>query len=48
MVATVGTPSGLTLRELRDKPLGELKSVGAKLAPRLVAMGLVSVLDLLS
>ena len=38
---------GLTLRELRDRPLSDLKSVGAKLEERLATMGLVSVLDLL-
>ncbi len=39
--------SGITLRELRDKPLSELHAVGPKLADRLEMMGLESVLDLL-
>jgi ATP-dependent DNA helicase RecG len=38
---------GLTLRELRDKPLSELNAVGPKLAARLESMRLGSVLDLL-
>ena len=40
-------PTGLTLRDLRDKPLSELRAVGAKLEERLATMGLESVLDLL-
>jgi ATP-dependent DNA helicase RecG len=39
--------AGITLRELRDKPASDLRAVGPKLATRLEAMGLVSVLDLL-
>jgi len=39
--------AGITLRELRDKPASELKAVGPKLAPRLEAMGLETVLDVL-
>jgi ATP-dependent DNA helicase RecG len=42
-----GAPSGLTLRELRDKPLSDLKSVGPKLEERLTTMGLASVVDVL-
>jgi ATP-dependent DNA helicase RecG len=40
-------PNGLTLRELRDRPLSDLRTVGEKLAPRLESMGLHTVLDLL-
>jgi ATP-dependent DNA helicase RecG len=39
--------AGITLRELRDKAVGELKSVGPKLAPRLQEMGLATVVDVL-
>jgi ATP-dependent DNA helicase RecG len=39
--------TGLTLRDLRDKPLSELRAVGTKLEERLATMGLESVLDLL-
>jgi len=38
---------GLTLRELRDKPVTTLRDVGPKLAPRLEQMGIITVLDLL-
>ena len=40
-------PDAITLRDLRDRSASELKSVGPKLAPRLEAMGLATVLDLL-
>jgi ATP-dependent DNA helicase RecG len=40
-------PAGLTLRELRDRPVVDLSSVGAKLAERFAEMGLVTVLDVL-
>src|SRR5258706_5432336 len=39
--------TGLTLRELRDRPISDLKSVGTKLEERLDEMGLRTVLDLL-
>ena len=39
--------SGLTLRELRDKPISELRTVGPSLGERLGAMGIDTVLDLL-
>ena len=39
--------TGLTLRELRDRPISDLKSVGTKLEERLGEMGLRTVLDLL-
>ncbi|MEX0663810.1 MAG: ATP-dependent DNA helicase RecG [Acidimicrobiia bacterium] len=39
--------AGITLRELRDKPASDLRAVGSKLATRLEAMELMSVLDLL-
>jgi ATP-dependent DNA helicase RecG len=42
-----GEAAGLTLRELRDKPLSELKAVGPKLEERLATMGLATVLDVL-
>jgi ATP-dependent DNA helicase RecG len=38
----------LTLRELRDKPVTDLKGVGAALAERLSTMGIESVADLLT
>jgi ATP-dependent DNA helicase RecG len=38
---------GLTLRELRDRPISDLRAVGPKLAERLAMMGIESVLDLL-
>jgi len=38
---------GLTLRELRDKPIAELETVGEKLGQKLGAMGIDTVLDLL-
>jgi ATP-dependent DNA helicase RecG len=38
---------GLTLRELRDKPISELRTVGPSLGERLGAMGIDTVLDLL-
>jgi ATP-dependent DNA helicase RecG len=38
---------GLTLRELRDRPISDLRTVGPKLAERLATMGIESVLDLL-
>ncbi len=38
---------GLTLRELRDRPISDLRTVGPKLAERLTTMGIESVLDLL-
>jgi len=40
-------PAGLTLRELRDRPISDLQSVGDKLEARLAEMELRSVLDLL-
>jgi ATP-dependent DNA helicase RecG len=40
-------PAGLTLRELRDRPISDLQSVGDKLETRLAEMELRSVLDLL-
>lgn len=39
---------GLTLRELQAKPVTELRAVGPRLAPRLAAMGIETVLDLLT
>ena len=39
--------TGLTLRELRDRPLSDLKAVGPKLGERLATMGLATVLDML-
>jgi ATP-dependent DNA helicase RecG len=41
-------PSGITLRELDDRRVTELKIVGPKLAAGLAAMGIDSVLDLLT
>ena len=38
---------GLTLRELRDKSISDLRTVGPKLGERLETMGIVTVLDLL-
>ncbi len=38
---------GLTLRELRDKSISDLRTVGPKLGERLATMGIESVLDLL-
>ena len=40
-------PSGLTLRELRDKPVTALRAVGARLGEQLAELGIDSVLDLL-
>jgi ATP-dependent DNA helicase RecG len=40
-------PAGLTLRELRDRPVADLKAVGDKLAERFGEMGLHTVLDVL-
>jgi ATP-dependent DNA helicase RecG len=40
-------PSGLTLRELADKPVTDLRAVGDKLRAGLEEMGIVTVLDLL-
>jgi ATP-dependent DNA helicase RecG len=45
--SSAAVASGLTLRELRDRPLTDLRSVGPKVAPRLAEMGLTTVLDLL-
>ena len=39
---------GITLRELQEKPVTDLKAVGPKLAPRLASMGIETVLDLLT
>ncbi|HEV3452332.1 MAG TPA: ATP-dependent DNA helicase RecG [Acidimicrobiia bacterium] len=39
--------SGLTLRELRDKPVGALRAVGARLEAQLAELGITTVLDLL-
>jgi ATP-dependent DNA helicase RecG len=39
---------GITLRELQAKPVTDLKAVGPRLAPRLEAMGIETVLDLLT
>jgi len=39
--------SGLTLRELRDKPVSALRAVGPRLEPQLAELGIVTVLDLL-
>ena len=39
---------GITLRELGLRPVSDLRDVGPKLAPRLAAMGIESVLDLLT
>jgi ATP-dependent DNA helicase RecG len=46
-VSASGAASPITLRELREKPLGDLDSVGPKLEERLGQMGLESVLDVL-
>jgi ATP-dependent DNA helicase RecG len=43
----VGRPDGLTLRELADHPVSELRAVGPKLEPRLAEMDIRSALDLL-
>ncbi len=40
-------PAGLTLRELRDKPVTALKAVGPRLAEQLAELGIDSVLALL-
>jgi len=40
--------SGITLRELQERPVADLKAVGPKLAPRLEAMGIATILDLLT
>jgi len=40
--------AGITLRELQEKPVADLKAVGPKLAPRLASMGIGTVLDLLT
>ena len=40
-------PTGLTLRELADKPVTDLKAVGDKLRAGLAEMGIETVLDLL-
>ena len=40
--------SGITLRELQEKSVTDLKAVGPKLAPRLEAMGIETILDLLT
>ena len=40
-------PAGLTLRELADKPVTDLKAVGDKLRAGLAEMGIETVLDLL-
>jgi len=40
--------SGITLRELQERRVTELKAVGPKLAPRLEAMGIETILDLLT
>jgi ATP-dependent DNA helicase RecG len=42
------TSSGITLRELQEKPVTELKAVGPKVAPRLESMGIETILDLLT
>ncbi len=47
MAATVEARSGLTLRDLREKPASDLRSVGPKLAPKLALIGIETVLDLL-
>ncbi len=39
---------GITLRQLEERPVSDLRDVGAKLAPRLQAMGISTVLDLLT
>ena len=39
---------GITLRELQEKSVTDLKAVGPKLAPRLEAMGIATILDLLT
>lgn len=39
--------SGLTLRELRDLPVTQLRAVGPKLSEQLGEMGIATVLDLI-
>jgi ATP-dependent DNA helicase RecG len=46
-VATHSRDDGLTLRELKARPVTDLKAVGAKLQHGLAEMGITSVLDLL-
>ena len=43
----MAAPEGLTLRELRDKPVTALKAVGPRLADQLAELEIVTVLDLL-
>jgi ATP-dependent DNA helicase RecG len=40
-------PDGLTLRELRDKPVTVLHAVGPRLSEQLGELGIATVLDLL-
>jgi ATP-dependent DNA helicase RecG len=44
----VADPAGITLRQLHERSVTELKAVGPKLADRLATMGITSVLDLLT
>jgi ATP-dependent DNA helicase RecG len=46
-VGSTPDPPGLTLRELADKPVTELRAVGDKLRAGLAEMGIETVLDLL-
>jgi ATP-dependent DNA helicase RecG len=45
---TAPAADGLTLRDLGERSVAELRDVGSKLAPRLASMGIETVLDLLT